>query len=168
MPSSSELDSWMGLGEALEKMVGERAGSMKQRISTSTALPPASSTARTPLSRHLSDSEQDDLDTEKQIATLDRGSAEETGREGLIGQPVPGLKPHRISTADGTTIEAPPVVVEANALLTSQDYGYDRSLQPRQRDRAASQAQVRDIATNLDPERLAGRPATPSKPRICT
>ena len=72
LPSSSELDSWMGLGEALEKMVGERAGSMKQRTSTSTALPPVSSTARTPLSRHLSDSEQDDLDTEKQIATLDR------------------------------------------------------------------------------------------------
>jgi hypothetical protein len=45
-------------------------------------------------------------------------------------------------------------VVEAGAVLTSQDYGYDRTFQPRQRDRAASQAQVRDIASNLDPERL--------------
>ena len=73
---------------------------------------------------------------------------------GLIGAQVPGIQPHRVTAADGTSIDTAPVVVEADSLRTSQDPGYDPSLQPRQRDRAASQAQVRDIATNLDPERL--------------
>ena len=75
-------------------------------------------------------------------------------QEGLIGAQVPGIQPHRVTAADGTSIDTAPVVVEADSLRTSQDPGYDPSLQPRQRDRAASQAQVRDIATNLDPERL--------------
>jgi ddrB-like ParB superfamily domain len=46
------------------------------------------------------------------------------------------------------------MVVEASDLITSQDHGYDSRLQPRERDRAAAQAQVRNIASNLDPERL--------------
>ena len=72
----------------------------------------------------------------------------------LAGPLVPGIPPHRVTAANGMSVDVSPVVVEANSLRTSQDPGYDPSLQPRQRDRAASQAQVRDIATNLDPARL--------------
>ena len=82
------------------------------------------------------------------------GAGNNPEAQGLIGTQVPGISPHRITAADGTAIEAAPVVVEADSLRTSQDPGYDSGLQPRQRDRAASQAQVRNIATNLDPERL--------------
>lgn len=64
------------------------------------------------------------------------------------------MRPHRVSTADGESIDVAPRVVEADSILTSQDKGYDPSIQPRERSRAASQAQVRDIASNLDPERL--------------
>lgn len=71
-----------------------------------------------------------------------------------VGKPVPNIPPHRVTTADGMSVDVMPVVVEAGSLLTSQDSGYNPALQPRQRSRAASQAQVRDIATNLDPERL--------------
>ena len=74
--------------------------------------------------------------------------------QGLLGRPSTTIPPHRVTAADGSAIDVAPVVVEASNLLTSQDQGYDTSLQPRQRDRAASQAQVRDIASNLDPERL--------------
>lgn len=88
----------------------------------------------------------------------DEGSAGALGgagsEQGLIGSPAPRIPPHRVTAADGTAVDVVPVVVEASSLKTSQDPGYDTKLQPRQRDRAASQAQVRDIATNLDPERL--------------
>jgi len=88
----------------------------------------------------------------------DSGTGRALGRaeseKGLTGEQVPGIPEHRVTAADGTAIDVAPIVVEASSLRTSQDPGYDTSLQPRQRDRAASQAQVRDIATNLDPERL--------------
>ena len=72
----------------------------------------------------------------------------------LIGTAMPGMAPHRVSTPDGRSVDVAPVVVEASDLVTSADAGYDASLQPRQRERAASQAQIREIATRLDPERL--------------
>jgi len=72
----------------------------------------------------------------------------------LIGQAVPSIPPHRVATASGRSIDVAPVVVEAASLRTSADAGYDPALQPRNRDRAASQAQILDIATRLDPERL--------------
>jgi hypothetical protein len=70
--------------------------------------------------------------------------------------PLPPPEPviHRVSTPSGQSVEVKPVVVEARDLITSGDEGYDAALQPRDRDRAASQAQIRDIAANLDPERL--------------
>ncbi len=72
----------------------------------------------------------------------------------LIGEPVAGLRPHRVTDASGRSVEVAPVVVEADSLRTSRDYGYDPELQPRDRDRAASEAQVRKITNELDPERL--------------
>jgi hypothetical protein len=61
---------------------------------------------------------------------------------------------HTVTAADGAKIKVKPEVVEAKNLITSSDKGYDKTLQPRQRDRAASHAQIREIVTNLDPERL--------------
>lgn len=75
-------------------------------------------------------------------------------RHVLRGDLVPGMQPHRVATPDGRGVEVAPIVVEARDLRTSADPGYDATLQPRDRDRAASQAQIRDIATNLDPDRL--------------
>lgn len=72
----------------------------------------------------------------------------------LRGDLVLGMQPHRVATPDGRGVEVAPIVVEARDLRTSADAGYDASLQPRDRGRAASQAQIRDIATNLDPDRL--------------
>lgn len=43
----------------------------------------------------------------------------ERGTQRLIGQAVSGLDPHRVSNADGITIEVMPVIVEAGAVLTS-------------------------------------------------
>jgi hypothetical protein len=85
-------------------------------------------------------------------ASAGRGAKAQAGsrEEAQVGQ----IGPHRVTAADGTAIDVAPRVVEAGRVLTSQDQGYDPTLQPRQRNRAASQAQVRDIATNLDPERL--------------
>ena len=74
--------------------------------------------------------------------------AAEEAKSGLIGGE------HTVTAADGTKIKVKPEVVEAKDLITSSDKGYDKTLQPRQRDRAASHAQIREIATNLDPERL--------------
>lgn len=80
---------------------------------------------------------------------LGEGSASQ-----LVGEPVVGLQPHRVTDASGRTVEVAPIVVEADSLRTSRDYGYDPELQPRDRDRAASEAQVRKITNELDPERL--------------
>lgn len=74
--------------------------------------------------------------------------------DGLIGELAPKMPPHRVATAGGESIDVQPVVVEADSLLTSDKAGFDQGMQPRDRDRAASQAQVRDIKANLDPERL--------------
>lgn len=86
------------------------------------------------------------------------GLPEGTGKEGqqpnLIGEPVPGMQAHRVTDADGRSVEVVPIVVEAASLRTSRDYGYDQDLQPRDRDRAASDAQIREITNKLDPERL--------------
>ena len=81
-------------------------------------------------------------------------SADNIVPQAPLGNPVSSIPPHRVTSANGMSVDVSPVVVEADRLRTSQDQGYDPSLQPRQRDRAASQAQVRDIATNLDPARL--------------
>lgn len=68
------------------------------------------------------------------------------------------MEPHSVSVAGGGSVDVVPKVVEASSLKTSADAGYDASLQPRDRSRAASSGQVNDIAKNLNPERL-GRSA---------
>lgn len=72
----------------------------------------------------------------------------------LLGEPVASMPEHKVTAADGTSVKVVPVIVDAKSLITSSDPSYDRDLQPRQRERAASQAQIREIAARLDPERL--------------
>lgn len=76
------------------------------------------------------------------------------GSAGLPGDAVPKLVNHRVASADGRSIDVTPRVIEASDLKASSDAGFDQTLQPRDRDRAASQAQIADIANRLDPERL--------------
>lgn len=64
------------------------------------------------------------------------------------------LAPHDVAVANGSGVRVTPRVVEAGDVLTSADKGYPAVLQPRNRDRAASQQQVNDIAKGLDPKRL--------------
>lgn len=89
-------------------------------------------------------------------AAANGGAASQAQPEGekLIGEPAPKMERHRVTTADGESIDVAPVVVEADSLVTSADKGFDPVMQPRDRDRAASQAQIRDMSANLDPERL--------------
>ncbi|WFU84836.1 hypothetical protein QA645_19470 [Bradyrhizobium sp. CIAT3101] len=76
------------------------------------------------------------------------------GAAGLPGDAVPNLIRHRVAVADGRSIDVEPRVIEASDLKASSDAGFEQTLQPRDRDRAASQAQIADIANRLDPERL--------------
>lgn len=64
------------------------------------------------------------------------------------------MAPHDVAVPGGGSVSVQPKVVEASSIKTSADAGYDASLQPRNRARAASDAQVNDIAGNLNPSRL--------------
>ena len=72
------------------------------------------------------------------------------------GQALAGgsLAPHSVAVPGGGSVDVAPKVVEASSLLTSADKGYDKGLQPRNRARAASDAQIADISGNLNPSRL--------------
>ena len=83
-----------------------------------------------------------------------RAAASGVTAASLIGRPLPRMPAHRVATAGGQSVEVTPIVVEARDLVASNDRGYNPALQPRQRDRAASQQQVREIASALQPERL--------------
>lgn len=64
------------------------------------------------------------------------------------------LDRHTVATAAGGSVEVQPRVVEASSLKTSADPGYAQDLQPRNRQRAASDAQIQDMSKNLTPSRL--------------
>lgn len=72
----------------------------------------------------------------------------------LIGVEPRRMAAHSVATADGGKVDVAPIVVDASTLRASSDAGYDASIQPRDRTRAASDAQIREIAATLDPERL--------------
>lgn len=69
-------------------------------------------------------------------------------------------KPASFTTEAGTRLDAHYAVVDAGSLVTSHDENlrqnpaYPQELQPRARDRAASEMQVAGIAGKLDPARL--------------
>jgi ddrB-like ParB superfamily domain len=61
---------------------------------------------------------------------------------------------HSVAVAGGEQVNVRPWVVEAADVTASSGAAYDQSLQPRDRTGAASDAQVNDIAKNLNPEQL--------------
>ncbi len=96
-------------------------------------------------------------DAEGKPGVSDSQAGTATGSENrtkVAGTPVPKMAAHTVATPSGRSIDVTPIVVEASSLITSDATGYDGKLQPRNRDRAASQTQIREIATNLDTNRL--------------
>lgn len=87
-------------------------------------------------------------------ATPERARAAVANLPGADALPRGPLEPHSVSTASGGSVDLVPKVVEARAVKTSADPGYDQSLQPRNRARAASDLQVQDMAKNITPQRL--------------
>lgn len=87
-------------------------------------------------------------------ADATKAAVEPVEAPGLIGVAPPRMAAHSVSTVSGQKIDVAPVIIEASMLRSSSDAGYNTALQPRDRSRAASDAQIRDIAANLDPERL--------------
>ena len=78
------------------------------------------------------------------------------------GMPLEDLKPiaygqpFTVKTPiEGTPARGRYALLDASRLVTSYDPGYDPQLQPRDRSRQASKEQISQIATKLDPERLA-------------
>ena len=103
------------------------------------------------------------------VAESDETSAEEPAKpsEPAAPEPTPASPPKVVPPLErgsmftvSTPVENKPVtgqwgVANAFELSTSQDLGFDPSLQPRDRSRAASQQQIARIVTDLAPERLA-------------
>ena len=97
----------------------------------------------------------------------------ESPEAGSVPAPSPGLAPNEVVTPRGSRITVQPEIVEAAQLITS--HGDDLTanpafpvvLQPRQRDRAASKAQVSEIANRLEPRLLGLTPtATDGAPIV--
>ena len=87
--------------------------------------------------------------------------------------PVAALKPlerskRRVTTAARTKVETEEAIIEAADLIVSHDEGgsvdprFPADLQPRERERIASQAQILDIGANPDPDTLADSPMADS------
>ena len=72
-----------------------------------------------------------------------------------------------VFTERGTKAQIEPRVVEQTDLLTSLDEGYPPEFQPRDRSRAASKAQISEIANKLNPEFLGDSPkASDGRPLV--
>jgi hypothetical protein len=88
-------------------------------------------------------------------------------RTPLSPDEIPPAPPSRVVTAPGgRKIEVRPEVVEASQLVASHgpdlnvNPAFPAELQPRDRSRAASEAQISDIARGLDPSLLGDSPTT--------
>lgn len=72
-----------------------------------------------------------------------------------------------VFTERGTKAAIEPKVVDTSDLLTSLDEGYPSEFQPRDRSRAASKAQISEIANKLNPEFLGDSPkASDGRPLV--
>jgi hypothetical protein len=80
---------------------------------------------------------------------------------GEAGGAAPPVRPERVTTIytpDDSEVEVETMVVEAADLLTSDQDGYPQELQPRDRDRPASETQIESIANKPNPRRLDQSP----------
>ena len=92
---------------------------------------------------------------EKPVAKIDFAERENIGEK------------LNVFTERGTKAQIQPKVVESSDLLTSLDANYPQEFQPRDRSRAASKAQVADIANKLNPEFLGDSPkASDGRPLV--
>jgi hypothetical protein len=88
----------------------------------------------------------------------------EASAEASADIPVYSGKPSKAFTDRGTQIETQFAIVDADNLITSHDtalnvnQSYPAELQPRQRERAASQLQINNILGKLNPELLGENP----------
>jgi hypothetical protein len=74
---------------------------------------------------------------------------------------------HKVFTERGTEASVTPAIVDASDIITSLDPNYPAELQPRDRSRVASKAQISDIANNLKPEFLDDSPkASDGRPLV--
>lgn len=99
----------------------------------------------------------------EQVASVEAGTEQVASVEpstDVEAAPVEPAAPQRskVYTPDNKEIEVETAVVEADDLLTSDQDGYPVELQPRDRDRAASQTQIEGIANNPNPLRLDQSP----------
>jgi hypothetical protein len=95
-------------------------------------------------------------DAERTFAALTAMGVNPARARAAVTVDAPGgvLAPHSVAVSGGGSVSVVPKVVDAGAIKTSADPGYDPALQPRNRARAASDAQINDISRNLNPERL--------------
>lgn len=70
----------------------------------------------------------------------------------------PNPRRSKVFTPDNEEIEVETSVVEADSLVSSDQPAYPQTLQPRDRDRAASEIQIEGIANNPNPARLDQSP----------
>ncbi|MDQ3711508.1 MAG: hypothetical protein M3388_04740, partial [Acidobacteriota bacterium] len=72
-----------------------------------------------------------------------------------------------VFTERGTKASIEPKVIDSSDILTSLDEGYPQELQPRDRSRAASKAQISEITNKLNPEFLGDSPkASDGRPLV--
>jgi hypothetical protein len=69
------------------------------------------------------------------------------------------VRHQQVTTPAGRTLRVEPQVVEADQLITSDAAEYPAAMQPRDRSRQASRAQVEGIASKLQPELLGLTPS---------
>jgi hypothetical protein len=83
-------------------------------------------------------------------------------------EPDVGLREKKkVFTERGTEADITPAVVDVSDIITSLDPNYPAELQPRDRSRVASKAQISDIANNLKPEFLDDSPkASDGRPLV--
>ena len=100
------------------------------------------------------DQERADLATQQQALETERNDLSKDWPKSVAGAPT------NFSTEDNVRINANYALIEAGDLVTSHDVDlrknptYPTELQPRERDRAASEMQVSGIVQKLDPQRL--------------
>lgn len=94
------------------------------------------------------------------LAVREGRSAPASAAAAAPGERVTPIAGERVFTGAGRAVDVEYQLVEASQLITSQtddgaaNAAFPRELQPRDRARAASQAQIQDISANLQPERL--------------
>lgn len=119
------------------------------------------------IAQHLADAPTN-IDVALAASALDTTALRSAFRDRLAarGDTAPGGYVAFTPGADGVRVELRPEVVDLDRLIVSHDdtgkvnpaYPHEEGLQPRDRSNAASQAQITELASRLEPERLGPSP----------